>query len=715
MKFTDRVRGAWWMLRAVVKSAPYLMKTWPAGQPQWSAHNYTNYVREGYAKNTLVYACIREIATSAAEPRWVVKRDDDVVPEHGLQQVLDRPNRYFSSFELWELALTYLNLDGNAFLLKERSAGRVVALWPMRPDKMAPVPSGGGELLGYVYGLGNERTPWLPEDIIHFKLPNPADPLESLGRGMSPLTVAARETDVDNSATDFLKQFFENAAVPFGILKSKQQLVESEVKRIRARMKEQYVGRWNWHEIMILDADADYQQVGLNMQEMAFPDLRALSESRICMVFQVPPILIGAKVGLDRSTFSNYGEARKSFWQETLSPTYRRIEDKLNAELVPEFGDRRLRIVCDLSQVQALRESRDALFKRAQEAVSAGWGTVNDARREVGWEVDPGGDVYLRPMMLVEVPAQVGAAKALLPAGRKTHKASEEHASRFSRLINHTARVWETRFQEQAVELLLGEKGALLERLERRKGIKAAQIDWTALNVDIEQVLRGREGNWREGFIPLFEGLISDQGDAIAVSFGIDFSLENPAVQAFIRDYAFQFAEKVSSTAVDTIRGLTSTAQAEGWGILEFMEAVEGQYDEWDTWRAEMIARSETIRSSNAGARTSYAAAGVTKIEWFTAEDERVCPFCGAMHGKVIAIDDVFWKQGQEMVVEVPDEQAVADLVLEFTSVGPAAWGWSGVAWREAKGTVSLSFNYGDVGYPPLHPLCRCTLLPVVD
>lgn len=716
LKFTERMRGAWGSLVGLVKSAPYTLRTWASGQPQFSLHNYANYVREGYAKNTLVYACINEISQSAAEPRWLAYLGDDPAPDHDLQRILDQPNRYFSSFELWRLSLIYRNIEGNAFLLKGRSpSGRLGSLWPMRPDLVAPVPGEDGELLGYVYGFGSERVGWLPEDVIHLKCPNPVDPLEGLGRGMSPLMVAAREVDVDNSATDFLKKFFDNAAVPFGLLKSKQHLVDGEIKRIRARIKEQYVGVRNWHELLILDADADYQQLALNMDEMAFPDLRALSESRICMAFQVPPILVGAKVGLDRSTFSNYGEARKSFWQETLSPIYREIEDKLNAELVPEFGDRRLRVVCDFSQVQALRESRDALFKRAQEAVSAGWGTVNDARREVGWEVDPGGDVYLRPMMLVEVPAKVGAAKALLPAGHKAIKSSEEHASRFSHLINRTARAWETRFQEQAVELLQGEKGALLERLERRKGVKAAQIDWTALNVDIEQVLRGREGNWREGFIPLFEGLISDQGDVITASFGIDFSLQNPAVQTFIRDYSFQFAEKVSSTAIDKIRGLTLTAQTEGWGILEFIDAVTGTYDEWALGRAEMIARSETIRSSNAGARDSYQAAGVTKIEWFTAEDERVCPFCAAMHGRVIGIDDLFWKQGQEMAIDLPDEQAAADLVLEFTSVGPAAWGWSGLAWRQEKGIVSLSFSYGDVGYPPLHPLCRCTLLPVVD
>jgi len=383
---------------------------------------------------------------------------------------------------------------------------------------------------------------------------------------------------------------------------------------------------------------------------------------------------------------------------------------------VPEFGDRHLRVRCDFSQVQALRESRDALFERANRAVSAGWGTVNDARREVGWEPVSGGDVFLRPLSLVEVSPEggfSGSSDKKRLAGEKKGL-SDEAGTRFGRLIDRVAVSWEPQFQETAARLFQEEKAVLLERLERRKGVKAAQIDWVTLNTDVEQVLRGREGNWREGFIPLFEGLIRDQGDVIAASFGIDFSLQNQEVQTFIRDYSFQFAEKVSSTAVEEIRALTLTAQTEGWGILEFIEAVAGRYDEWTVWRAELIARTETIRASNAGARASYQAAGITQIQWWTAEDDRVCPFCEQMHKRVIGIEGVFWKKGQEMVVEMPDEESVAELVLEFTSVRPGVWGWHGVAWRAEKRVMRLAFNYGDVGYPPLHPLCRCTILPVV-
>ena len=97
-----------------------------------------------------------------------------------------------------------------------------------------------------------------------------------------------------------------------------------------------------------------------------------------------------------------------------------------------------------------------------------------------------------------------------------------------------------------------------------------------------------------------------------------------------------------------------------------------------------MIAQTETIRSSNAGAVEAYAKAGIEYKQWFTAEDGRVCPFCYEMHGKIVGVRDNYFNRGDVMEVE--------DL--------PKA---------------ALVFSYEDVGYPPLHPNCRCTILPVVE
>jgi SPP1 gp7 family putative phage head morphogenesis protein len=52
-------------------------------------------------------------------------------------------------------------------------------------------------------------------------------------------------------------------------------------------------------------------------------------------------------------------------------------------------------------------------------------------------------------------------------------------------------------------------------------------------------------------------------------------------------------------------------------------------------YRVEMIARTETLRAHNQGRLKFYEQAGVKKVKWLTAADERVCDVCGPRDGKV--------------------------------------------------------------------------------
>jgi SPP1 gp7 family putative phage head morphogenesis protein len=57
--------------------------------------------------------------------------------------------------------------------------------------------------------------------------------------------------------------------------------------------------------------------------------------------------------------------------------------------------------------------------------------------------------------------------------------------------------------------------------------------------------------------------------------------------------------------------------------------------------RATLIARTETIRAHNEGRMVFYRQVGVTRVQWITAHDERTCPQCAPLDGKVFEIDKV--------------------------------------------------------------------------
>jgi len=133
--------------------------TWPVWRENstWTDTTLAGYTEAGYQGNALVYACIARKAESAAFAPLVAYTGERSSPERApdtmpLAALLLRPNVYQSWYEFMELLITYLELDGNAFILKtaSRPGAPITALWPLRSDRVRSVPKG-GQLLGYVY------------------------------------------------------------------------------------------------------------------------------------------------------------------------------------------------------------------------------------------------------------------------------------------------------------------------------------------------------------------------------------------------------------------------------------------------------------------------------------------------------------------------------------------------------------------------------------
>lgn len=345
---------------------------------QWQMGNFLNYVEDGFAINPLIYGAIMYKVRSVSQARAIACIGDPAVPStlppsHPLTKLTLRPNVYMSWSEMQGLVETYLNLSGNAYLVIDRDNAKMgvpSALWPVRPDRMYFIPEN-NEIRGYLYvpegSTYRNGVPLLVEDVIHIKFPNPLDPFEGLGYGMSPMSALARSGDVDNKITKFLKVFFDRGAKPNGLLKYQMPLDDDLVKRIKARWREVYGGVDNWTDVGVLDSGAEYTNIGQSFSEMGFDHLDERNESRILGPFGVPPILIGANLGLKRSTFSNYAEARRAFWEDTMMYELHLSEVEFEYHLQGEDGSY---IRYDLSRVPALRENMismtDAAFKLFQ-------------------------------------------------------------------------------------------------------------------------------------------------------------------------------------------------------------------------------------------------------------------------------------------------------------------------------------------------------------
>jgi HK97 family phage portal protein len=402
------------------------------GQPQWHTVDFSAWADEGFGQNSLIYSAIMyKVRSKMSAPLRAYGGDprapEELPPDHPLSRLVQRPNPHQSGVEFNALAEVYFNL-GNFYglLVRPRGGGLPERMYCLRPDRVHVVAAQGDEpwertVAGYLYVPEGESVynglPVLAEDMMHVKLPNPSDPLEGLGEGRPPVCIG-RSADVDNDVTDFLKLFFENGAMVQGILKYDIPLTDEDLAMVKERWSEMYGGHTNWTEIGVLDRSGDYQRVGLAFDEMGFEAIDERNESRILGPLGVPPILIGTRTGLNRSTYSNYAEARRAYWEDTAIPEQMLFQVEYQYYLQTDDGGF---VRYDRSNVPALQQDVPTLTDAAYKMWTMGV-PAQQAFNAVGLQVGeiPGGDVAWLPANLMpagSLPGEegqdtVGAAEA---------------------------------------------------------------------------------------------------------------------------------------------------------------------------------------------------------------------------------------------------------------------------------------------------------------
>ena len=312
---------------------------WPSfrqGVPQWQIIDLASYIAEGFNLNTLIYSAIMyKVRALRSAPLRAYTGDVDqperLPADNPLSKLVARPNTQQSWMTFQGQSIVYLNVAGNVYIwmIRARGGGTPEQMYSLRPDRVYIVPAPDKKMIiGYLYvpegatawaqwdtferrqALGEGRAvPIPPQDMAHIKLPNPGDPLDGMGYGLSPISPMAQSTDVDNGVTRFLKIFFDRGAMVTGLLKFDVPMGPSDVSQARERWKEIYGGVDNW-DIAVLDQGGSYQRVGMTFDEMGFETLDDRNESRILGPLGVPGILIGTRLGLNRAINANAKELR---------------------------------------------------------------------------------------------------------------------------------------------------------------------------------------------------------------------------------------------------------------------------------------------------------------------------------------------------------------------------------------------------------------------
>lgn len=632
MSIVTRLR--FWLARGLVKTM-----AWPL-VPQWARYSFMRptfraLTQEGYKANGAVFACISTLAFAFHEPVLKIWERDDSglrpLARHPLEALLHRPNPQMGLAELLQYTITYMAIGGNCYWYKVRSrAGRVVRLWPLHDGVITPVP-GGDVLVGhYEWDKGDGQKEIIPaRDIVHHKwMPDPLQPW----RGLAPLLAVAREVDTDNEITKYIFALLKNDAIPRTIIQAPADSVldDDQVKRMKQQFRELYGGEHRG-DVAVLEGGATVSRLSLDMQELAADALRRVPEARIAAAFRVPPILAGLNVGLERSTYSNFQESVRAFTERTLVPLWRIVEDEITADLLPDFGGKPGQVVkFDLSSVSVLEESRAQEWERVNQAVKAGWLTINEARARIGYSPVSSGDVFIRTLTQVPEPAEPvlpSKAKAL-PADSvdgeyKVLPGPRELAETLISVQLRQRRDVASRM-EAAVEAWFG---GLADRVVHRaltwKGGKAVKQDEPELP-EAEELLPSSEfEQFEEEVVRRFYlELLQLSWDTWNLALGVDvaFDAEDVAVTETLASAGTRIRQ-IHETTLRAIRELLVHAHENGWSIDHIVrgdrdtdvpglrQIVEETYRN----RARTIARTELGTAQNLAGARRFQASGVTK------------------------------------------------------------------------------------------------------
>lgn len=338
-----------------------------------------------------VYAVISAIAEEAAKVDFEVSKGGKPQITHPFIKLIAKPNPYASQFQFLEMHFTYMKLCGESFwyLVKGENSLKPKQLYLLRPDLVEVVPdkdSPTGAVKGYALSKDDgTKQPFEPDEILHFKMPNPLNPYHGLG------TIQASKTYIETEqyASEWTKNSIYNSGRPSGVLSIKGVIDEVQFESIKAQFKDKYSGTQNAGKTMLLKgADGlDYQKLGMELGEVALKELKDMTRDDIMVMFRVSKTILGISDDVNRA---NAFEARAVFSRNVIMPELDRFIDQINAFLMPIWGEDFYLDYADPT-LQS-EEDRMAEWEKGWNK----WLTTNDIRRERGLEPVEGGDVFTK-------------------------------------------------------------------------------------------------------------------------------------------------------------------------------------------------------------------------------------------------------------------------------------------------------------------------------
>lgn len=407
---------------------------------------------QAYKSNGTVQSNVSLLAGSVAAQKWKLYRAQPAdgrvryttsdrgsdqrteVIQHAAINVLDNPavitvngvkKPLWDRMGLFEVSQIWLESCGKSHWVVDRGANDSpvpLGLWPVRPDRMTPVPDKDRFLAGWVYTSpdGRERIPLLPTDVIFNRYPDPED----LYGGCGPIQAVLTDIEAARYASEWNRNYFINSAEPGGVIQVDHSLDDEEFNELVDRWRDTHRGVARAHRIAVLEAGATWIPNMHTMKDMDFAGLRTIMADHIREALGMHKVMTGISDDVNRAN-AQTGEEVFASWK--VAPRLDRWRNVLNSQFLPLFGAQGSNVEFDYIFPTPVNREQDALELRTKSEaalalVTAGY-DQHDVLEAVGLpDMEVGltltGEPALPPRWTVPPPSPAASPGKAAPAGR---------------------------------------------------------------------------------------------------------------------------------------------------------------------------------------------------------------------------------------------------------------------------------------------------------
>jgi HK97 family phage portal protein len=315
-----------------------------------------------------------------------------------LQEVLDHPlltlfqkiNPFHNAYDLWELTTIYQEVHGCAYWkLETGMLGIPDQIWILPSQNVTPKrePNSPNIVDYYEYRTGSKAQRFKPEEIIHFRYPDPRDPYTS---GLSPLRACFEQQNTNSTFAAFKQARFENRAIPDAIVSPDETIGEEERDRMEAEWNTKF-RRGGAGKVLIGETGLNVTLLNQSMGDLALlADIKASKED-IANAFHVPISYLTTNTNL-----ANLLASQSQHMTMAIGPRLERRDEKLNEQLIPLYDPTGRLFLASEDPVPV-----DANLTVTQQQLDLKYGVVsiNEVRGERGLPEVPWGDTPWLPLL----------------------------------------------------------------------------------------------------------------------------------------------------------------------------------------------------------------------------------------------------------------------------------------------------------------------------